>query len=163
MKLMFCMFAEDIDLLPRGLFTETVASVKNNTEKLSKRLKGLFEAMSHGGDFGNAEISHFNGGLFADAEVIDLSPMEIKELHQSALCDWSAVEPSVFGTLFERCLDPDTRAPLGAHYTSRQDIETLLKPVFEAPLRRELDAAREKADDLLDKLRKRGGDGKPEK
>lgn len=47
------MFAEDIDILPRGLFTETVASAKNNTEKLTRRLKDLFKAMAHGGDFGN--------------------------------------------------------------------------------------------------------------
>ncbi len=51
--------------------------------------------------------------------------------------DWSAVEPSIFGTLFERGLDPGKRAQLGAHYTSREDIETLVEPVVMAPLRRE--------------------------
>jgi hypothetical protein len=34
MKLVFCMFAEDMDILPRGLFTDTVASAKNNPERL---------------------------------------------------------------------------------------------------------------------------------
>jgi hypothetical protein len=57
MKLMFCMFPEDIDLLPGGPFTETVASAKNNTERLTKRLRSLFEAMAHGGDFGYQRTS----------------------------------------------------------------------------------------------------------
>ena len=52
MKLMFCMFAEDIDLLPRGLFTETVASAESDPARLTKRLKSLFRAMADGGDFG---------------------------------------------------------------------------------------------------------------
>jgi type II restriction/modification system DNA methylase subunit YeeA len=154
------MFAEDIELLPRGLFTETVASAKHNPERLSKRLKALFRAMADGGDFGNQEVYHFNGGLFADADVIDLTPLEIRGLHEAALADWSDVEPSIFGTLFERMLDPAKRSQLGAHYTSRQDIETLLKPVLEAPLRREWDAVRQKADALFEKLREVKGKSK---
>jgi hypothetical protein len=110
MKLMFCMFAEDIEILPRGLFTETVKSAKNSPPRLTKLLRNLFEAMAHGGDFGNQEIQHFNGGLFADADVIDLTPLEIKELHDAALKDWSAVDPTIFGTLFERMLDPNKRS-----------------------------------------------------
>jgi len=41
------------------------------------------------------------------------------------------------GNLFERGLDPDHRAQLGAHYTSEEDIKTLVEPVLMAPLRRE--------------------------
>ena len=41
------------------------------------------------------------------------------------------------GNLFERGLDPNQRAQLGAHYTSEDDIRTLVEPVLMAPLRRE--------------------------
>jgi hypothetical protein len=41
------------------------------------------------------------------------------------------------GTLFARWLDPDQRAALGAQYTSRDDIVTLVEPVLMAPLRRD--------------------------
>lgn len=61
----------------------------------------------------------------------------------------SAVDPSVFGTLFERGLDPDTRAQLGAQYTSRADIETLIEPIVLAPLRREWGEARARIEKLL--------------
>ena len=50
--------------------------------------------------------------------------------------DWGAIEPSIFGTLFERSLDPDKRSQLGAHYTSKEDILLIVEPVLMAPLRR---------------------------
>ena len=136
MKLMFCMFAEDIDLLPRDLFTRTVANSKNDPARLSKLLKSLFRSMETGEPFGADDIQRFNGGLFADSHTIDLLPDEIEELHQAAVSDWSSVEPSIFGTLFERSLDPGKRSQIGAHYTSREDIEAVLKPVLLVPLRR---------------------------
>ncbi len=152
MKLTFCMFAEDIELLPKDLFTRTVANSKNDPAKLTKFLKSLFTAMAHGDYFGADEIAHFNGGLFADADVIDLTPAEIGELLGAAKCDWSSIEPSIFGTLFERTLDPDKRSQLGAHYTSREDILTLLEPVVFAPLKREWAGVKEDCDKLWAKV-----------
>jgi hypothetical protein len=134
MKLLFCTFAEDIELLPRDLFTRTVANSKNDPARLSKLLRSLFSAMAKGEPFGADEVYWFNGGLFADTDTIDLTPDEIEELLRAARADWSDVEPAVFGTLFERTLDPAKRTQIGAHYTSREDIETLLRPVLLAPL-----------------------------
>lgn len=154
MKLMFCMFAEDIELLPRDLFLKTVKASGNDPAKLSKLLTNLFEAMAkEGGTFGADEIAWFNGGLFADAEVIDLKPGEIQNLIIAAGADWSNVEPSIFGTLFERILDPKKRGQLGAHYTSADDIKTLLGPVLYQPLKREWDEVKAKADQLWEKAK----------
>jgi type II restriction/modification system DNA methylase subunit YeeA len=157
MKLMFCMFAEDIELLPRNLFTRTVANSKKNPAQLSKLLKGLFRSMATGEPFGADEILRFNGGLFADEDTIDLLPEEIEQLHQAAVADWSSVEPSIFGTLFERSLDPTKRSQIGAHYTSREDIETILRPVLLAPLQQEWEAVRQRADDLWVKVQAEAG------
>ena len=41
---------------------------------------------------------------------------------KAAVLDWSEIDPSIFGTLFERGLDPDKRSQLGAHYTDRDKI-----------------------------------------
>ncbi len=152
MKLMFCMFGEDIHLLPEKLFTRVLEGGKKDAGRLSQRLAALFRAMADGGDFGADTILHFNGGLFADAEVVDLEPHEIEELIRVNDYDWDNVEPSIFGTLFERTLDPAKRSKIGAHYTSRQDILTLLEPVVMTPLRREWDAVRTKCDKLWDKV-----------
>src|SRR5207237_9267182 len=104
------------------------------------------------------EVLHFNGGLFADAEVITLTADEMRKLIEVNTLDWSNVEPSVFGTLFERILDPDKRSQIGAHYTGRADIETLLQPVVMQPLRREWDAVRAQCEELWPKIQKTGRD-----
>jgi type II restriction/modification system DNA methylase subunit YeeA len=148
MKLIFCLFAEDIELLPDKLFSRVLKASKKAPAKLSKSLAELFAAMSTGGDFWGEEILYFNGGLFSDSTVIDLTAAEIGVLLSVAEQDWSSIEPSIFGTLFERTLDPDKRSQIGAHYTSREDIETLLDPVMLAPLRREWDAVRDQCDAL---------------
>jgi type II restriction/modification system DNA methylase subunit YeeA len=160
MKLMFCMFAEDIELLPRDLFTRTVTNSKKNPAQLSKLLRGLFHSMATGEPFGADEILRFNGGLFADdEEPIALLPEEIEQLHEAALADWSSVEPSIFGTLFERSLDPTKRSQIGAHYTSREDIETILRPVLLAPLQREWEAVRQRAEELRTRIKSEAAKG----
>jgi hypothetical protein len=129
MKLMFCMFGEDVGLLPEKVFGNLLRGTRTDPKRLSARLKALFAAMTTGGDFGPIEIPWFNGGLFADDEVIDLQWREIDTLIEVNERDWSNVEPSIFGTLFERTLDPAKRSQIGAHFTGRDDIETLVEPV----------------------------------
>jgi type II restriction/modification system DNA methylase subunit YeeA len=141
-RLVFCMFAEDVRLLPNDLFTRTLRTAQQDARRLASMLADLFRAMADGGFFGVEEVKRFNGNLFTDAEVIDLRPDEIAALDALAATDWSDVEPAIFGTLFERGLDPDKRSQIGAHYTSREDIETLVEPVVMAPLRREWEETR---------------------
>jgi type II restriction/modification system DNA methylase subunit YeeA len=163
MKLMFCMFAEDIGLLgtpEQRLFKRILANSRDNPPRLADHLRLLFQAMATGGYFGADNILHFNGGLFADADVIELRPDEIKELILVNEYDWASVEPSIFGTLFERTLDETKRAQIGAHYTSREDILTLLEPVVMAPLRREWADVKAKCDALWDKLTGQGTGGR---
>jgi len=149
MKLIFCMFGNDTRLLPSGLFGRLLETAKANPAMLARLLENLFEAMAHGGTFGSDLIAWFNGGLFADTDVIPLTQAEINTLANINQYDWASVEPSIFGTLFERTLDPDKRSQIGAHYTSRQDIETLLRPVLLAPLRREWEEIRRRCEEEL--------------
>lgn len=93
--------------------------------------------MRDGGYFGLHWIPRFNGGLFDDNEVLALNTDEIQLLYDTARLDWGQVEPSIFGTVFERSFDPRQRAQLGAHYTHKDDILLLVEPVLMAPLRRE--------------------------
>ncbi|MEI8376595.1 MAG: DNA methyltransferase, partial [Planctomycetota bacterium] len=149
MKLMFCMFGEDTLLLPAGLFGKLLDNAKANPAYLPRRLESLFKAMASGGDYGNDTIAWFNGGLFADADVISLTQEEINSLVVVNGKDWSCVEPSIFGTLFQRTLDPAKRSQIGAHFTGRADIEDLLKPVLLAPLQREWAEVKRKCEEEL--------------
>ena len=135
-RLLFCLFSEDVGLLPGRLLTRIVEGTRFHPDKFGRRLAVLFAAMSGGGDFGEHDIKHFNGGLFHDAEVLALTQQDLAVLLDAAKLDWDSIEPSIFGTLFERGLDPAKRAQLGAHYTSRADILLIVEPVLMAPLRR---------------------------
>jgi type II restriction/modification system DNA methylase subunit YeeA len=148
-RVLFCLFAEDVGLLPANLFREMVTSARNQPKPLASRMTQLFEAMRAGGLYGNADIRHFNGGLFDGNPALELEGNAMLTLQQVSDLDWSAVEPSIFGTLFERGLDPAKRAQLGAHYTDRSDIELIVEPVLMAPLRREWDAVKAKVAVLL--------------
>jgi hypothetical protein len=153
MKLLFCMFAEDIELLPERIFRSTIEGAKKDPSRLSGRLQSLFDCMATGGDFGPTAIPWFNGGLFKAGEaVLDLTADDIERLVALNAYDWASVEPSIFGTLFERTLDPAKRSQIGAHYTSREDILTLLEPVLMAPLRREWADLQLQADELWGQL-----------
>jgi methylase of polypeptide subunit release factors len=155
---LFCMFAEDIGLLPKRLFERVLEKRGSDTVKLGAALGELFRAMQGGGDFLLEDIAWFNGGLFARIEMIELAPGEIDALHAASKMDWSAIEPAILGTLFERGLDPKIRAPLGANYTDPGTIMKLVGPVVVEPLAREWAAARERIGALLGKYHA-GGKG----
>ncbi len=141
-KLVFCMFAEDVRLLPTatddhpdGIFTHIVKQSLKNPSMFRKYLQNLFAAMNDGSELMMRKIRYFNGTLFIYTHVEELLPEALQALIRAAELNWQAIEPSIFGTLFERSLDPSKRAQLGAHYTSREDIELIVEPVLMQPLR----------------------------
>jgi len=136
-RLVFCFFAEDTGLLPTGVFADVCKAGVDDPQHFAESLEDLFRHMAKGGRFGTQKIRHFNGHLFHDATVFELTEKEINELAEASKADWQNIEPSIMGNLFERGLDPDQRAQLGAHYTSEADIRTLVEPVLMAPLRAE--------------------------
>ncbi|MDX1999635.1 MAG: DNA methyltransferase, partial [Thermoanaerobaculia bacterium] len=60
------------------------------------------------------------------------------------------VDPSIFGTLLERALDPKERHRLGAHYTPRAYVERLIRPTIEEPLRGDWDLVRAEVRQLVE-------------
>ena len=135
-KLLFCLFAEDAGLLPRALVRRIIEGTRTDPAGLTSALTELFGMMSdHGGRFGAEPIQWFNGGLFDGADVLPLENSDADVIRRVSLLDWSQVEPAIFGTLFERGLDPGKRSQLGAHYTDRESIERVIEPVVIAPLR----------------------------
>lgn len=133
-RLLFCMFAEDIGQLPDHIFSKLVRSVQEKPGQFESRAAALFSAMKDGGDFALNAIEWFNGGLFEDAATLALEAPELKTLLEAAALDWSEIDPSIFGTLFERGLDPSKRSQLGAHYTDPDTIMKIVRPVVIAPL-----------------------------
>ncbi|MBI5695275.1 MAG: class I SAM-dependent DNA methyltransferase [Nitrospirae bacterium] len=133
-KVLFCLFAEDAGLLPKSLFTRLLETGLKRPASLEELFRSLFAAMSKGGTFGPEFIEWFNGGLFDGDDALPLEHDEVKRLIDVARLDWSNIEPSIFGTLFERGLDPDKRSQLGAHFTDAVSIMRIVEPVVVEPL-----------------------------
>ncbi|WP_447952536.1 class I SAM-dependent DNA methyltransferase [Sphingopyxis chilensis] len=133
-QLVFCMFAEDVGLLPDSLFTKMLTASRVRPERFEGNAAKLFGAMAEGGDIDFTPIDWFNGGLFSDNTVLPVSSEDIEQLLSAARRDWSQIDPSILGTLFERGLDPAKRSQLGAHYTDREKIMMIVRPVIIAPL-----------------------------
>jgi len=157
-RVVFCMFAEDIGLLPAAIFTRIAQTAAKEPERFCMFVGNLFKSMSTGGDFGLDRIRHFNGSLFDHADVPDLTIDEVNRIVAAVRLDWSAVDPTIFGTLFERGLDPSKRSQLGAHFTGREDILLLVNAVVMEPLRREWAETRETVSCLLDTGKKKRDD-----
>jgi len=149
-RILFCLFAEDAGLLPKGIFERLSGASHGRSSVFTTALGELFAKMARdGGLFGTEEIDWFNGGLFDSAEVIPLVGSEITTLLEVSKLNWALIEPAIFGTLFERGLDPGQRAQLGAHYTDRDAIWGLVEPVILRPLRREYAAMQARVTELL--------------
>ena len=116
------------------MFEGLVNNRKLTSDKLTIGLRNLFTLMREGGLYGNDDIPWFNGGLFKKIKVPTLIVLDMTELRNAAALNWSAIDVSVFGTLFERGLDPAKRSQLGAHYTDPATIMSIVEPVLQRPL-----------------------------
>ena len=151
-RLVFCMFAEDVRLLPEKMFEKMVLA--SAPDSFEQNCRDLFAAMAHrGGRIGYTPIPWFNGGLFDDDRVLPVYHADIAMLRRAAKMDWSQIDASLLGTLFERGLDPDKRSQLGAHYTDAGKIMQIVEPVVLRPLRAEWEEARAAIAAALDEER----------
>ena len=150
-RLLFCMFAEDIGLLPDHIFSKLVRSVQDKPDQFESRAAALFAAMKVGGDFALNNIEWFNGGLFDDDSTLRLEALDLKTLLEASTLDWSEIDPSIFGTLFERGLDPKKRSQLGAHYTDPATIMKIVRPVVVEPWLAEWEAEKVALAPLVEK------------
>ena len=148
-QIVFCLYAEDAGLLPRNLFSGILREHNHAPATFDRAARNLFEQMAGGGMFGSAEVAHFNGDLFNTVDTVELSGAALLLLHQASQKDWRNIEPSIFGTLFERALDATKRSQLGAHYTSADDIMLVVEAVVMAPLLREWETVQTEVGDLL--------------
>lgn len=139
MRLLFTMFAEDVELLPKDSFKALLRACEASPDIFPAMLEDLWRAMDEGAF--SAAIKHkvrrFNGEFFKNRRALPLDKGAIGELRAAAEYDWRDVEPAIFGTLLEQALDPVERRRLGAHYTPRAYVERLVIATIIDPLRAE--------------------------
>ena len=163
-RLVFCMFAEDMGLLPDRLFQRMLEQAHRRPEQFQALASDLFATMASGGMVGYEEVAWFNGGLFDDDSALPLDRPGINTVREAAELDWSEIDPSILGTLFERGLDPDKPsvgastpdspdedAHIGVHYTDPDKIMQIVEPVIERPWLADWAAAKERISASLER------------
>ena len=161
MRTLFCMFAEDVELLPKDSFKRFLSDAEGRSDQFWRRgLEDLWSRMNDPQEVnrywsqGDAIVRYFNGNMFSGARVYDLAPEAKTILRIAADQDWRAVEPAIFGTLLEQVLTPSERAKLGAHYTPRTYVQRLVQATIMDVLALEWSAAEAEAREAAD-----AGDG----
>ncbi len=151
----FCFFAEDVGLLPQRLF-ERLVGVQIAPDRLRTQLAALFATMRSGGLFGVEDLPWFNGGLFESVAVPELAAEDVTALKAASALNWSAIDATIFGTLFERGLDPAKRSQLGANFTDPATIMRLVDPVVRRPLLAEWAGHKATIESALGKSKRHG-------
>ncbi|ELL0586171.1 TPA: class I SAM-dependent DNA methyltransferase [Vibrio vulnificus] len=158
-RLLFCLFAEDTGIFPQqGQFTSAIKSVTSEDgSDLDQFLYDLFSILNSPKDSELrsrlpkhlTDFPYVNGGLFeADEPIPELGKKGRRILIECGLEDWSAINPDIFGSMFQAVIDVDQRARLGQHYTSYSNIMKVIQPLFLDPLRAELEKQRNSANGL---------------
>jgi hypothetical protein len=148
-RLLFCLFADDTGIFqPAQAFR---AFIEERTEPdgsdLGARLAQVFQVLNTpdgAGGPGNttsrrsthldaqlAAFPYINGKLFEESlPLADFNAAMREALLDACALDWSAISPAIFGSLFQSIMNADARRNLGAHYTSEENIQKLIKPLF---------------------------------
>ena len=148
-RLVFCFFAQDVRLLPDRVLSDLCENYNANPAEFDAALSELFHSMNEGKRFGFTPIPHFNGDLFKNPDTVLMTDVELEKLVEATQPNWAHIDPSIFGTLFERVIDPEKQGLIGAEYTTEADILTVINPVIMDPLREEWGQLQAKVGALL--------------
>jgi len=139
LQCVWCMFAEDLGLLPAHLFTRLVDGLiaspsRSSVDELGALFRWLNDPASTRPDYGAySGVPYANGGLFREAALVHLDRRELEQLLTACTYDWTQVQPQIFGSLLEGGLGHDKQWLLGAHYTAEADIQKVVQPTIVRP------------------------------
>jgi hypothetical protein len=156
MRCIFTMFADDVDLIPRGSFTRLLEDCVASPASFARMVEDLWTKMDDPDPRNRyysafqTEVRYFNGNFFSDSRAFSLQRSELEELLLAAKASWMEVDPAIFGTLLEQALDPVERRRLGAHFTPRAYVERLVDMTVMEPLRAEWGDVRTKVESAKD-------------
>ncbi len=159
-RLLFCLFAEDTGIFqPAQAFRLWIEErTHEDGHDLGSALNYAFQVLntphanrSSALDEQLAAFPYINGQLFAETLPIAAFNSKMRDaLLEACALDWSQISPAVFGAMFQSIMDGEARRNLGAHYTSEQNIEKLIKPLFLDDLRAEFDKVKTNKNKLFE-------------
>lgn len=146
-RIVFLLYAEDAGIFCKSQFHDYLAAHKNTARKSLLELFRVLDTPDEERDpYTDDDLLAFpyiNGGLFRETDVeipkLDGEPLKLILSEMSEGFDWSEINPTIFGALFESTLNPETRRTGGMHYTSLKNIHRVIDALFLNELRQELE------------------------
>lgn len=163
-RLLFCYFAEDTGIFDKNAFTKVITEASGESgEGLPDLLAQLFRVMNQpegerpsGLPKHIEDFPYVNGGLFRDDHPVpEIRGKGRRMMIECGQLAWEAVNPDIFGSMFQAVVDEESRDALGQHYTSVPNIMKVIRPLFLDKLYAELHKAkgnRKKLETLLERL-----------
>ena len=158
-RILFLFFGDDTKMWEHNIVKKLLLETNESGSDVGQTISKLFTALNTpikdrktSSEF--SKFPYVNGGIFTeDIQEINFNKKMRVALINAANYDWSTINPTIFGALFQLIKSKEERAALGEHYTSEENINKIIYPLF-------LDTLQERLTDswdskkLLKELRK---------
>lgn len=136
-RLLFLLFAEDTEIMKKGIFTN---AIKIRSREDGSDLNALFNQIFASLDIANRfsqeswlqEFPYVNGKLFTNASTNLVFDKKTRKLILEAgeLLNWNEINPDILGAMIQTVASSEHRSSSGMHYTSVENIMKVIKPLF---------------------------------
>lgn len=148
-RILFLLFGDDTGMWRKNTFLKLVMGTKEDGSDVGLKLDRLFEVLDTPEDKRPNELGeelkpfpYVNGGIFAEKiSIIDFNKKMRVALVDVANYNWTTINPTIFGSLFQLIKNKEARRELGEHYTSEENINKIIYPLFLDNLQERLAAA----------------------
>ena len=148
-RILFLLFGDDTGMWKKNTFLKLVMGTKEDGSDIGSKLDTLFDVLNSPIEKRPKNLTeevrdfpYVNGGIFAEKiSVIDFNKKMRVALVDVANYDWTTINPTIFGSLFQLIKNKEARRELGEHYTSEENINKIVYPLFLDDLQERLAAA----------------------
>ena len=148
-RILFLMFGDDTGMWERNLVKGLILGSQEDGKDLGGLLNTLFQVLNSDKNKRDNKLDqkfekfpYVNGGIFSE----NISEIKFNRKMRAALIDvtnydWATINPTIFGSLFQLIKSKEKRRELGEHYTSEENINKIIYPLFLDDLQARLEKA----------------------
>ena len=137
-RILFLLFGDDTGMWKKNTFLKLVMGTREDGDDVGSKFDTLFEILNTPEDKRPKGLSeefkpfpYVNGGIFEEKiSVIDFNKKMRVALVNVANYDWTTINPTIFGSLFQLIKNKEARRELGEYYTTEENINKVVFPLF---------------------------------
>ena len=136
-RLLFLLFAEDTDIMPKGIFTNAIKTRTNvDGSDLNQVISEIYASLDRENRDNESEwlkdFPYVNGKLFSEPHVDLVFDKTTRELiiEVGELLNWNEINPDILGAMIQTVANDKRRSVTGMHYTSVENTLRVLNPLF---------------------------------